>query len=124
MLGCRAAQDQGIAAVFDDGMCLLHAISARYLRDGLKAEHTSALKFSQPRQRVLQAVDRPQRVEFIDHKPESWVLRHGAFARVHRLENREPQPGGNNWTERGDLPGRIRHKQNTTAVTNPVAHTE
>src|SRR5882724_3352530 len=67
------AQDQRVAAVLHDCMCLTLAVGVRDLRNRLKAEHASTAEFAQARQRVLQSIDLSQRIQFVDHKPQSAV---------------------------------------------------
>src|SRR5271168_3738396 len=72
-LAGRAPQNQGIAAIFDDGMCITLSVSVRDLGNRLKTENASAAKFTQTRERVLQAVYFSQGIQLVDHEPQAIV---------------------------------------------------
>ena len=70
----------------------------------LKSQHAAAAEFSQPRQGILQTIDLPDCVQFIDHKPKP------AFRSylIHRFENGQPHPGRYLRAQGCDLCGLIR----------------
>src|ERR1700722_6446597 len=72
-LARRAAKDQGVPAVLDDGVRFTLAVGARDLGNGLKTEHAPAAEFAQARERVLQSVYLAQGIQFIDDEPQPAV---------------------------------------------------
>src|SRR5580704_17280631 len=88
-LACGATENQAIATVFHDRVRIARAVRAGDLGDRLKAEDAAPAEFSEPRERILQTIDLPDRIEFIDDEPETLVL----FRTRHRFKNRDPHPG-------------------------------
>src|SRR2546429_9992640 len=57
MLAPRAAQNERVAAVLDNGLRLAAPIGRGHLRNRLKAEHAAPAEFSQASECILQSVD-------------------------------------------------------------------
>src|ERR1700722_8914049 len=110
----RTSQDQRVAAIFDNGMCVALAIRAGYLGNGLKTENAAASEFSKARKRVLEPVDLAQGVQFVDHEPEAAIRTTGVgvtlLLLVHRLKYRQTHPRRHGRTQGRDLTGSIRHE--------------
>ena len=64
-----ATEDERIPAIFDNGVRITMPVGAGDLRDRLEAKDTTATKFAQPRERVLQSVDLSQRIQFVHDEP-------------------------------------------------------
>src|SRR5882757_5490220 len=56
--------------------------------------------FPQPCERILEAVDRPQRIQLIDDEPKALIL---IFVAVHCLEYGKPHPRRDHGTQRCNL---------------------
>src|SRR5438874_7815930 len=106
-LAARAAQDEGIAAILDDGIRHRAAVGARDLTDRLKAEDASPAELAQARQRILEPVDLPECVQLVDDEPEALI----PLAQAHGLEDRDPHPRGDDRAERRDLAGLVGKEQ-------------
>src|SRR6185312_12998763 len=115
MLTARAAKNERVAAVFYDGLGI-RPVEARYLRSRLKTQHAAAAEFSQPRQCILEAVDRAERIELVDDQPQAQIL----LWSVHRLEDREAHPRRYNRMQCRDLCRPIRKKQHSAALSHPM----
>src|ERR1700683_3578631 len=88
-LACGATENQAIATVFHNRMRIARAVRAGDLGNRLKTEDAAPTEFSEPRERILQTVDLPDRIELIDDEPETLVL----FGPRHLFKNRDPHPG-------------------------------
>ena len=97
------------------------SVGTGYLRSRLKSEDTAAAKFPQPRQCILEAVNRAQCIEFIDDKPQPLIA---ALGLAHGLEYGEVHPSGDHRAQCGDLAGAIRNEQHAgmSSVLDPIAH--
>ena len=73
MLARRAAQNEGVAAILDDGLGDAPAVSSRDLGDRLKAQDATAPELAQPRERVLESVDFAERIQLVDDEPEALI---------------------------------------------------
>src|ERR1019366_7687400 len=60
----RATQDECIAAMLHNGVSIALPIRARNLRDRLESQNAAPAKFSEARQRVLEAIDLAEGVQF------------------------------------------------------------
>jgi len=58
----------------------------------LKSQHAAAPEFPQSGERILEAVYRAERIEFVDHDPKSLI---NVFRLAHSLEYCEPHPSCN-----------------------------
>ena len=67
VLAAGSAQNERIPTVFNDCLRVPCAVDTGDLRNRLEPKHTTTTKFPQPRKRVLEPVDCPERIEFIDH---------------------------------------------------------
>src|SRR5207253_3699431 len=105
MLTPRAAQDERIAAILDEGLRLAAPIGRGHLRNRLKAEHAAPAEFSEACERILQPVDLPEDVQLVDHEPEGLLP---ALHAVHRLEDRKSHPRRDRRAQRRDLTGAVR----------------
>src|SRR5262249_41738920 len=121
MLAPRAAQDECVTAVLDECLRIPGAVSGRDLCHRLEAQNTTATDLAQPRQRVLESVDRAEGIELVDHEPQALV---DALGSAQRLEDGEPNPAGDDGTQRGDLVGAVRDEQRSAAADDPVADRE
>src|SRR5256885_9041876 len=100
-LAPRAAQDEGIAAILDDGIRHRAAVGARDLADRLKAEDASPAELAQARQRILEPVDLPECVQLVDDEPEALI----PLAQAHGIIDRDQHPRATDQQDRSDLDG-------------------
>src|SRR5258708_23791525 len=84
-----AAQDEGIAAVFDDSLRRCGTVGPRDLCDRLKTQHASAAELAKPGECILEPLHRPERAEFFDHDPQPLIALRIA---VHGLKDCYPHP--------------------------------
>ena len=128
LLAGGAAQDEGVAAVLDDGLGAALAVGARDLGDRLEAQDAAAAELTQPRQRVLEPINLAEGVQFIDDEPQALI----AFTAIHGLENGDAHPGGDHRAQRRDLACLVGQEQHAalTAVgsccslPDPLPHRE
>src|ERR1700734_3246635 len=117
-LRCGTSQNQSIPAVLNDGLRVSVTIGVRHLRDRLKSQDTAPTEFPQPGQRILEPVDRPERIELVNDEPESLI----SFPVAHRLEDRQADPCSNHTLESCDLRRLIWNEEHTRAVLHPVSY--
>src|SRR5580704_6036649 len=115
VLAAGAAENQRRPTIFYDRLRFPGAIRGRDLRHGLEPEYAAAAELAQPRERVLESVDLPERIELVDHEPQALA----ALRRVHRLEDRESHPGGDDRPQRRDLAGAIRDEEHALPLSLP-----
>src|SRR6267154_1287224 len=119
-LAGRTAQNRRVAAVLHDGMRLTLAVGVRDLGNRLKAEYASTAEFAQTRQRVLQSIDLTQRIQFVDHKPQSIArIARVDVARlvlVHRFKDRQTHPRRDGRAQGCDLSGLVGNEQDAGSL--------
>src|SRR5580658_977823 len=116
VLARRTTEDESGSAVFHDRVGFTAAVEAGYLGDRLQAQDAAAAEFSQARQRILESVDGPERVELIDDEPQSLI----PWRATHRLENTQPYPRSDNRAQGGDLGGPVRDEQHPAPRAHPL----
>src|ERR1700740_1765297 len=78
----RAAQDHDVAAILNDRLSSAVPVSPAHLRNALESEHASTPELAESGERILQSINRAQRIELVYDEPQSVV----ALVQAHGFE--------------------------------------
>src|SRR5262249_50240515 len=116
----------GISAVLNEGVTFPSSVSRSDLRKRLEAKYAATPVLAQPSEGVLEAVNRSQGVQLVDHEPEP--LRRtapGPLVPIHGFEDCKAHPRRNGAAKGGYLVGAVRHEQHAgLPAAHPFAHRE